>query len=139
MNNIRNDEQISKPTILIVEDHEGVRTLLREWLTDTFPGCRFLEAKSGEEAVTLAQAQTPDIILMDIGLPRMDGIQATRCIKAAMSQVRVVMLTSYDDPVHKADAAAAKASAYVLKSKMDTELIIVLSTMLSHSGRHIPR
>ena len=133
MNTIRNDEQISKPTILIVEDHEGVRTLLREWLSDTFPGCRILEAKSGEEAVTMAQAQTPDIILMDIGLPQMDGIQATPRIKDALPHTQVVIVTNHEAAEFKREATVAGASSYVLKDRIDTELIPVMTKLLSQA------
>ncbi len=116
---------------MIVEDHDAVRASLREWLSATFPQCRFLEAKSGEEAVALASAQPPDIVLMDIGLPKMSGIEATRRIKAVVPQAQVVMLTIYDDPAHQADAAAAGACAYVTKRKMHKELIPLITKLLS--------
>lgn len=100
----------------------------------TFPQCRFLEAKSGEEAVAMASAQPPDIVLMDIGLPQMNGIEATRRIKAVVPQAQVVMLSIYDDPAHQADAVSAGACAYIPKRKMHTELIPVVAALLSHSS-----
>jgi len=120
------------PTILIVEDHDAVRAALRDWLSTTFPDWSFLEAKSGEEAVDLACAKAPDIILMDIGLPKMNGIGATRHIKAAAPQVQVVMLTIHEAPEYQADAAAAGANAYVVKRKMHTELIPTLRKLMAH-------
>ena len=81
------------PHILIVEDHQGVRQSLREWLELSFPGYRLLEATSGEEAVILAQAMCPCLVIMDIGLPGMSGIEAAQGIKAAVPATRVVMLT----------------------------------------------
>jgi len=115
-----------KRTILIVEDHDGVRTSLREWLGCAFPECRFLEATTGEEAVDLVCAQRPEIILMDIELPQINGIEATQRIKRIMPEAQVVMLTIHEASVYQTHAEAVGVSAYVLKRKMDTELIPVL-------------
>jgi DNA-binding NarL/FixJ family response regulator len=121
------------PHILIVEDHPGVRQSLREWLELSFPGYQLLEATSGEEGVSVAQAMSPCLVIMDIGLPGMNGIEAAQGIKAAVPTTRVVMLTIYDDPAHRADAAAAGASAYVPKRKVQTELLPVLSRLLAEN------
>ena len=117
--------------ILIVEDHEGVRHSLREWLELSFPHYQLLEAASGEEAVSVAQASCPCLVIMDIGLPGINGIEATQGIKAALPDTQVVMLTIYDDEAHRADAAAAGASAYVRKRKVQTELLPVVTRLLS--------
>ena len=119
-----------KPTVLIVEDHEGVRTGLREWLTSVFPDCCFLEAKSGEEAVTMARDHQPDVVLMDIVLPQMSGIEATRHIKAAVPQAQVVILTIYEGSMYQTQARAAGATAYVPKRTMHRDLIPVISALL---------
>jgi DNA-binding NarL/FixJ family response regulator len=84
--------------------------------------------------VDLVRSQAPDIVLMDIGLPGMNGIEATRRIKAIAPQVRVVILSILEDPEYQADAAAAGASAYVPKRKMHTELIPILTGLLSKPG-----
>jgi DNA-binding NarL/FixJ family response regulator len=94
MNTMHEDGQIAGATILIVEDHEPVRRRLRDWPSIRFPECRFLAAESGEEAVTLVSTHSPDIVLMDIGLPHMNGIEATRHIKAVAPQVHIVILTT---------------------------------------------
>jgi DNA-binding NarL/FixJ family response regulator len=120
--------------ILIVEDHVVVRQSLREWLELSFPHYQLLEATSGEEAVTMARTMTPRLIIMDIGLPGMSGIEAAQGIKAMLPDTHVVMLTIYDDEAHRADAAAAGASAYVPKRKVQTELLPVVSRLLS--GEH---
>jgi DNA-binding NarL/FixJ family response regulator len=117
--------------ILIVEDHEGVRRSLREWLELSFPHYQLLEAASGEEAVKVAQASSPCLVIMDIGLPGINGIEATQGIKAALPDTHVVMLTIYDDEAHRADATAAGASAYVRKRKVQTELLPVVTRLLS--------
>jgi DNA-binding NarL/FixJ family response regulator len=117
--------------ILIVEDHAVVRQSLREWLELSFPQYQLLEAKSGEEAVSMAQTMTPRLVIMDIGLPGMSGIEAVQGIKAVLPDTPVVMLTIYDDEAHRADAAAAGASAYVPKRKVQTELLPIVTRLLS--------
>jgi len=123
-------------TILIVEDHDIMRRSLRDWLEVAFPQCHVVEAASGEEAVAIARAKSPQLVLMDIGLPQMNGIEATRQIKAAMPAVQVVMLTIYEDDAYRADAAAAGASAYVPKRMMHTELLPTLAALLTAQTEH---
>jgi len=79
MKNIKSN--VKPCTILIVEDHDTLRETLRKWLSTTFPDCVFFDAKKGEDAVDLAEAEKPDIVIMDIGLPGISGIEATRQIK----------------------------------------------------------
>jgi DNA-binding NarL/FixJ family response regulator len=117
-------------TFLIVEDNASVRKLLREWLGLAFPECRVLAAGSGEEGVALAEAAAPQVVVMDISLPGMNGIEATRCIKAALPGVKIIMLTVHEAEAYRADAAAAGASAYIPKRKMQTELIPALKGLL---------
>lgn len=119
-----------KPHILIVEDHQGVRQSLRKWLELSFPLYQVLEATSGEDAVTMVKALPPSLVIMDIRLPGMSGIEATQGIIAAAPATQVVMLTMYDDEAHRADAAAAGVSAYVAKRKVQKELLPVLTRLL---------
>ena len=115
--------------ILIVDDHDGVRGLLRTWLGDVFPDLLLLDASTGEEAVALAVADPPHLVLMDVQLPGIDGMEATRRIKASAPQTRVVMLTSLDDMALRVAASAAGASAYVSKHTMHTELIPLIQAL----------
>ena len=92
-----------------------------------------LEAKSGEEAVSLAVTKPPDIVLMDIGLPKMNGIEATRRIKAAVMQARVVIVTSHEACKFRRAAVGAGASAYVLKERIYTDLLPVLTELVSQA------
>jgi DNA-binding NarL/FixJ family response regulator len=117
-------------TILIVEDHEVVRRSLRDWLGAVFPHFDLLEAASGEEAVTVASERPLRAVVMDIGLPQMNGIEATRRIKAAAPATEVVILTIHEDAAYRADATAAGASAYVPKLKMRAELVPTLEAIL---------
>ena len=125
-------------TILIVEDYAPVRRLLHEWLESAFPGTEVTEASSGEEGVSAVQARPPEVILMDIGLPGMNGIEAAGRIAALAPQARVVMLSALDGDRLRQKAAAAGASAYVSKGSAHRELLPVLEKLLS-SGTPLGR
>ena len=117
-------------TILIVEDHDVVRKSLREWLGAVFPSFDLVEAASGEEAVAVARERPLRAVVMDIGLPQMSGIEATRRIKQAAPATEVVILTMHEDAAYHADATAAGASAYVPKRRMRALLVPTLTALL---------
>lgn len=123
-----------KSAILVVEDHDVMRATLRDWLGSALPDCLLLEAGSGEEAIDLVRTHTPPVVLMDIGLPRMSGIETTRWIKVLAPEVQVVMLTIHEAPVYQQDAEAAGASGYVLKRKMHSDLVPVVAKLLNGSN-----
>lgn len=118
-------------TILVVEDHNGMRTMLLDWLGAAFPPHRLLSAKSGEEAVAITRAEHPDLVVMDVVLPQMNGIEATRQIKQVAPQVKVIMLSMYEAPEYQADAFQAGAVAYVLKRKLYTKFLPVVEFCLT--------
>jgi len=120
-------------TILIVEDHDAVRRVLRDRLKVEFPECRIIEAGSGEEAIALTRTETPRLVVMDISLPGMDGIEATRQIKATSPPVQIVMWTNHDDHIYRAHATAAGASAYVPKPAMLAGLVPTLAELLANA------
>lgn len=118
------------PTILIVEDHAPLRATLCDWLAAMFDPCTIAATGDGLEAVELARTHRPHLVLMDLDLPRLNGLEATRRIKAAVPDTQVVMLTIYEDQAHRADAAAAGASAYVPKRTLNSDLVPVVSMLL---------
>ncbi len=103
------------PRILIVEDQEDNRKILRDLLTSA--GFTPLEATTGEEGVTLAEREHPDLILMDIQLPGLDGYEATRRIKAipALRQIPVIAVTSYALSGDDVKASEAGCDGYITK------------------------
>jgi NarL family two-component system response regulator LiaR len=107
-------------TILIVDDHEVVRKGVRGYL-DTLAEFEVVaEAQSGEQAVDLAQKYVPDVILMDLVLPGMDGVETTRTIKNTSPRTQIVVLTSFHDDALVFPALKAGAISYILKDmKMD--------------------
>lgn len=119
------------PTILIVEDHAPLRASLCDWLATTFDYCTIAAIGDGLEAVALAQAQLPQVVVMDLDLPRLNGLEATRRIKAASPETQVVMLTIYEDQAHRAEAAAVGASAYVPKRNLSNDLVAVINNLLN--------
>ena len=118
-------------TILIVEDHNDVRKALRDWLGLEFHQHRVIEAASGEEAITLARIESPCVVIMDIRLPGMNGIETTRQIKAALPSTQIVMLTIRTGDIYCAHAKAAGASAYVTKQRICNELGPTLAELLA--------
>jgi NarL family two-component system response regulator LiaR len=107
-------------TLILVDDHEVVRKGVRAYL-DTLPDFQVVaEAASGEEAVSLVAEHIPDVVLMDLIMPGMDGIETTRQIKKVSPRTQVVVLTSYHEDIHIFPALKAGAVAYILKDmKMD--------------------
>jgi len=107
-------------TILLVDDHEVVRKGVRAYL-ETQPDFRVVgEASSGEEAIDFVTELIPDVVLMDLIMPGMDGIETTRCIKKVSPRTQVVVLTSFHEDAHIFPALKAGAISYILKDmKMD--------------------
>ncbi|MBF0121443.1 MAG: response regulator [Desulfobacterales bacterium] len=119
-----------KPQILIVENHESVRTSLKEWLFSIFDYCIFFEAASGEEAITMAFNIKPNIIIMDIMLGKINGIEATKLIKSKLPQTEVIMVTNYEVPQYQIEAKRAGAYDYILKRQINKELVPTLQRLL---------
>ncbi len=117
--------------ILVIEDQEDNRRILRDLLTSA--GYELIEAVTGEEGVTLAETQRPDLILMDIQLPGLDGYEATRRIKAipALRQIPIIAVTSYALSGDDAKALAAGCDAYVTKPFSPRELLAKIRAHLS--------
>jgi NarL family two-component system response regulator LiaR len=102
-------------TILIVDDHAVVRQGVRAFL-DTQPDLKVIgEAASGEEGVKLASQLVPDVVLMDLVMPGMGGVEATRQVKRSSPRSQVVVLTSYHEDEYIFPAIRAGALSYVLK------------------------
>ncbi len=102
-------------SILVIEDHEDTRRILRDLLTNA--GYEVIEVATGEEGVASAETNRPNLILMDIQLPGLDGYEATRRIKAnpALQHIPVIAVTSYGLSGDDAKAFNAGCDAYVAK------------------------
>ena len=125
--------------ILVVDDHDLVRQGLRSML-DTQPGWAVCgEAGTGDEGVTLAQQLRPDIVVMDIHMPGMDGLQATREILAINPQIEVLILTLDETEEVMRAATAAGARGIVMKSDAARELVSAVAALARHEPFYAPK
>ena len=122
-------------TVLIVDDHEVVRNGIRGYL-ETLPEYEVVgEAESGEQAVDLVTQLVPDVILMDLLLTGMDGVEATRIVKNISPRTQIVVLTSYHDDSLIFPALKAGAISYILKDMKMNKLAEAITK--AHNGEVI--
>jgi DNA-binding NarL/FixJ family response regulator len=109
--------------LMVVDDHAVVRAGLEQLLTATAVIQVVAVAASGEEAIRLAASARPDVTLMDLSMPGIDGVEATRAITAAQPEARIVVLTSFSDRERILDAFEAGAIGYLIKDAEPTEIV----------------
>ena len=126
---------MGKIKILIADDHAVVRDGTRRILEQEADLGVVAEASDGEEAVRLATSFKPDVAIIDIAMPKLDGIEATRQIKALCPAVTVLILTAYDDDQFIFSLLEAGAAGYLLKSVRGQELIDAVRAV--HAGESV--
>jgi len=118
-----------KTRIVIAEDHQTVREGIK-LLVNSQPDMEVVgEAGNGEEAIGLVDEMRPDVILLDISMPVLNGLKATKRLRAASSDLRILMLTRHTDDGYLKQLIAAGANGYVLKQSAPTELIEAIRTV----------
>ena len=125
-------------SIVLVDDQATVRRGLRMRLTIEADVEVVGEAGSGEAALRLVRSLSPDVVLMDVEMPGMDGIDATAALCAAAPQVAVVVLSLYDDARTRARAREAGAAAFVAKHQAKTTLLATIRRVVSGIERRGP-
>lgn len=115
--------------VLIVDDHAIVRTGLRALIKGEAGMELIGEATCGEEALSLAHSLRPDVMVLDLSLPDLDGIQVTRIIKSTQPDVRVLILTVHEDEALLREAISAGASGYIIKHAAEAELISAIHSV----------
>ena len=124
--------------VLLADD----QTLFREGIKDLLEGERLIEvvgeAADGHEVIKLARKLKPDVILMDIKLPHLDGVSATRQIRKELPNVNVIILSSYEDEAHVMEAIQAGANGYLSKMLPAVELVNALKAF-ANDGVMIPQ
>ena len=117
--------------ILLADDHPLVRQALRAVLEKEDDFTIVAEAGDGEEAVKRAADMMPDVVIMDIGMPKLNGIEATRQIKAAHPEIKVLVLTVHGDEQFIIEALKAGAAGYLVKSILGDEAVKAIRTIIA--------
>lgn len=113
--------------VLVVDDDDAFRATLRRLLTQEGHSVQIEEAVDGEEALRAVATRPPDVVVMDLTMPRTNGVEATRRLKARWPDLRVVILTAHDDSLYEWAARAAGADGFLLKKTAGTALWPVLA------------
>jgi two-component system, NarL family, nitrate/nitrite response regulator NarL len=122
--------------LMLVDDHPLVRDGLRVRL-ESVPGFEVVaEAAGADEALAAALAQPPDLVLMDIGMKGVNGIEATRRLMAALPTLRVLVLSMYDNAEYVREALAAGARGYLLKDSPAEEIVEAIRAVMA-GGTHL--
>ncbi len=112
--------------ILLVDDHDVVRTGLRSFLSGQADVQVVAEARNGEEALLCAEELKPDLVIMDITMPGMDGLEATRKLKARQPECLVLALTVHEDKQYFMEMLSAGASGYITKQAAADDLMAAI-------------
>jgi two-component system response regulator NreC len=115
--------------ILLVDDHDVVRTGLRSFLSGQADVLVAAEARNGEEALLRADELRPDLVIMDITMPGMDGLEATRKLKARQPECLVLALTVHEDKQYFMEMLAAGASGYITKQAAADDLMAAIRSV----------
>jgi CheY-like chemotaxis protein len=127
------DKQPSEtPTILVVDDFDDTRLLLRTWLERK--GYRVIEAHDGKQAIDAAKQSFPDLIIMDVQMPELDGLEATRQIRAVeeLQKIPVLAVSAYGVDQFRAEALAAGCNEYVSTPFEPVVLERLIRSLITH-------
>jgi DNA-binding NarL/FixJ family response regulator len=128
------DPAAALPSVLVVEEHEEMRSALRDWLLTSFPPLRLREARSMEEALRLAGQAPLDLILVNLELPGPNGIEAARALRRRYPWCRVVVMSLNDSVALRIAALEAGAEAFVSKRDLRIALHPIVSTLMKQQG-----
>lgn len=116
---------------LVVDDHDLVRRALCDRIRTSFSRFEMREAGSVEEALAIVDTEKVHLLLMDVRLPGMDGIAGTRAVLDRSPHTAVVVISTFDDAIHRSAARHAGAKAYVCKRAIGRELIPVIENLVN--------
>ena len=119
--------------ILIVDDHERIRSGVRSILSSRPEWSVCGEAQDGAEAVEKARLLTPNVILMDITMPRMDGLSATRIIHREIPKAQVIIISQNDAALLARQASAVNACAFIAKENLSADLLPTIDRVIQES------
>jgi DNA-binding NarL/FixJ family response regulator len=122
--------------LLVVDDHDLLRESMRAMLESEPDLLVVGEAKDGQEAIELCRLHRPDLVVMDVRMPRVNGFEATRKIKEELCAIRVLIVSAYDDVGFVSDAMRAGAEGYVLKLAPLKEILEAVRGVLGGELRY---
>ena len=122
--------------MLIVEDQENMRSKLREFLQQAFPEKQIREAGDGRSALALCHQYRPSVVLMDISLPDLNGIELTIRIKAMAPKTAIIVVSAHTNRIYVERAIAAGASAFVEKDLVQEKLLTAVRNALGNIDQH---
>jgi DNA-binding NarL/FixJ family response regulator len=125
----------SSPHLLVVEDHAATRAAVAALLSLALPACVVEVADSAEAALRQCEASAPDLVVMDIVLPGMNGIDAARHLIQRHTDLLVVMHTNSDSAIFIEASAAAGAHAFVSKGRTASDLVPAIQSLLATRGK----
>lgn len=130
-NSVQDFSQAPPRTILLVEDFDDTRLMMKLWLAKN--GYRVIEAENGEEAISAAQRERPDLILMDMMMPGLNGLDATRRIREyqALSRTPIVAVSAYGADEYRSMAIDAGCDEYVSTPFEPDELAGLIATLIA--------
>ena len=120
--------------VLIVDDQLRARHSLKALLTSTFPHAEVAEASNSAEALQQVEEFNPDVVVMDIVMPRIDGLQSTRVIKTLAPGIKIIVLSLY--PEYRTAALTAGADAFVSKGEPPARLLAAIASF-TPAGSHL--
>lgn len=126
--------QMNTARLLIVDDHEIFRRGLRALLEPSVEWEICGEAVDGVDAVEQCKSLQPDIVVLDVSMPRLNGLEAARLIRKEYPKSRIVMITQHDSPQIRTAALEAGARAFVTKSAVGSELVSALRNLIGENG-----
>jgi DNA-binding NarL/FixJ family response regulator len=122
--------------IIIADDHELMRESTRSML-EIEPDLRIIdESKDGQETIELCRLQRPDVVLMDVGMPTVNGLEATQMIKEELPTTKILIWSAYEDPLFVSEAVRAGADGYVLKLSPVQELLDAIRGVLGGESQY---
>jgi two-component system nitrate/nitrite response regulator NarL len=119
--------------VLIADDHQDFRKVVHDFLDRLANVSVVGEATDGQDAVKKVEKLFPDVVLMDISMPLMNGIEATRIIKTRWPETKVLISTNHDNPIYRAQALEARADGFILKESMKPSLEATFGVQHPHT------
>ena len=120
-------------TVLVVEDQDFMRRALRDYLQSAYPDAAIIEAADGARALELCRSRSPQLVLMDVGLPDANGIDLTAQVKEMLPETAVIIVSQHAGDAYVERARAAGAFAYITKDKVYRELLPTVGRALGRA------